>query len=794
MRQYVSESQNFYHLMECQKMTDHSVDAKLNVSPLTEKHSMVDQALVSQYGEDAECLKAGMILEALLKDTPESFEDYLMAVKFRMRKIEYVVPEKTGNTRLDIHLMEMANLEPVKLDEPNETWLWMWEHRKELGEMVDFSRDQLFTQMSAKTMAKTYLMFNKKIERIIERPQYMFIRVATTLNFPDLAKIKKCYDAMSTFEYIPASPTLFNAGTTISQMSSCFLIKVPDNMQSIAWTMYSITAISKANGATGISMGSIRTNSAINNSGVSKGTGQAMIIYDKITDYVDQGGQRAGASQFCQFIWHEDVMMHIGLTRKLGDVRKHIHRADTSVATYNLFWERVDQGGDWSLFCPTQVPGLDVAYGDEFRRLYLEAERTLTPRNVVKAQRILDMIAEVLIESGRPYVINIDAINEKTNMSNIGFISTLNLCQEIALPADKYRIPACNLSSTCLKSKVVNGSFDFVKLADVVRDQVYNLNAVIERNYYPLPEIEFANLESLPVGIGAQGFADVLAQMKLSFDSDEAKDLCLKISACTYFNALWASCEIAKVKGPYPRFAGSPFSKGILQFDQWNVKPLEPYHWGQEGDWDSLRADIIKYGVRNSQLTTAQPTASVSTLTDNGETWEPFYSNYFTRRTQNGTFSKLNPYLRNELIELDLWNDRVLTWIQYQEGSVQGLGKFVGRNLDLLEKRYRTTFEYSQKTILELASIRGPYIDSSQSLNIYMKNPNVKKVSECLKYSNRLGLKTLIYYLRTREARSAQKVMKINDQGSNDQGSNDQQTKTEELICSRDNSECVSCQ
>lgn len=734
-------------------------------------------------------------MAAFFKNTTTDIEQYLSLVKNQMRRYQYEDNPISGLSRLDSLMNGLSTLEPKKLDEPNDTWLWMWENRDKLKEFVVFERNNLFTELAAKTLKKSYLLKEGFNGEAIENPQFMFLRVASALHYPDIERIQQTYNDMSTLRYIPASPTLLNAGLTIPQMSSCFLIKLDDNMCSITWTMMCIALISKTNGATGISLGSLRTHSPIGNNGISKGTGQVAKIYDAITSYVDQGGRRKGATQMCQFIWHQDIQTHIGLTRKLGDERGHIHDADTSVATYNLFWKRVENNEPWSLFCPREVPGLDTLYGEAFEAAYIAAEQKGLARKVVNAVDLLTDIATVLIESGRPYVINIDSINLKSNMQNIGFISTLNLCQEIALPADNLRIPACNLSSTCLSTKVVNGKFDFQMLIEDVVAQTYNLNAVIERNYYALPQIEFANRESLPIGIGAQGFVDAVMKLDLLFDSEEARQLNKLIMACTYYNALKTSCEIAKVLGPYQRFKDSPFSKGILQFDMWGITPIEPHMWGQSGSWEDLRNDIMKYGLRNSQLTTAQPTASVSTITDNGETWEPFYSNYFTRSTQNGEFPKLNQYLKEDLEKLGLWNDKVFDWIQVNDGSIQGISSFIKttdesiiKRLQYLEKKHRTVFEYSQKVILEMAADRGPYTDASQSTNIYMKKATTPKIANCLAYANKLGLKTLVYYLRSQAARAPIKTIRV---------ANEFEVSAEPLVCMRTNSSaenCISCQ
>jgi ribonucleoside-diphosphate reductase alpha subunit len=708
-----------------------------------------------------------------------------------MRKHKYPVVPSTGNARLDVHLQAQANCNPVKTEEQNSTWLWMWEHRDALNNILVHQRDDFFDELGAKTMIDGYLLRVGFDKEIVERPQLLFLRVASALHHPNLSKVTKVYNEISTFVYMPASPTLFNAGLTFSQMSSCFLLKMQDNINSILWCMNAQGLISKANGAVGISYSSLRSGTSIGFNGVSNGVVQPELVSGKICEYINQGGHRDGASQNELAIWHIDIQRHIKLTEK-DDPVNSLEKANTSIGTYDLFWERVNSDSRWSLFSPDQVPGLDTAFGDEFNRIYLEAEQKGLAGKSVLARDLRDSIAETLIRTGRPYVINLDAINKKTNMGNIGFISTLNLCQEIALPADEMRIPSCNLSATCLRNYVKKNSFgvlhfDFQQLASSVRQQVENLNAVIERNYHPLPEIEFSNKESLPIGIGMMGLNDVLQQLGINFDSKEASELIEKISACTYYNALFASSEIAREVGPYPAFKSSKFSQGIFQFDQWNVIPLEPSTWGQEGSWDFLRQKVMRDGVRNSQLTTQQPTGTISSISGNSEMTEPLHANVYTKRTKAGDFVMINQYLEHELTELDLWSEEMFNWIFHQDGSIKGLSEiwksefdFIQDQLEIIEKKYRIMSEYSQRIIIDQAALRAPYIDGSQSMNINIVNPSVRLVSDALSYSQKKGLKTICYYLRSNKPISAIKVVP--------------KTRPVAKVCTRSDSDCKSCQ
>lgn len=725
--------------------------------------------------------KVGSDIFALkLKGAPKNVSEYLMLVKPLMCRYHYGKIKSTGNERLDQHLQARSNLLPIKETEPNETWIWMNENSVALNHILHHERDDLFEEMASRAFCKSYLLRQTFDGQIIERPQLLFLRVASAFHYPNLEKVVACYNEMSNLEYMPASPTLFNAGLTLSQMSSCFLIRLDDNIQSILWSTNAQGLISKANGAVGISYSSLRSQTKIGHQGVATGVIQPEHISDLTTNYVNQGGHREGASQNQLAVWHLDIVQHIRLNDREDPVNM-LKRAKTSVGTYDLFWKRVQNDENWSLFSPDQVRGIDRVYGDEFEQLYLEAERDGKAQGQIKARELLDIIAVSLIKTGLPYVINIDAINRKTNMSNIGFISTLNLCQEIALPADEIRIPACNLSAICLKDCIKDGEFDFVRLARVVRSQVENLNAVIERNYYPLPEIEFANKESKPIGIGMMGLSDLFQRLNILFDSNEASELVEKISACVYYNAIYQSSEIAKTQGSYSAFEGSNFSKGIFQFDHWNVQPLEPTQWGQNGSWDALRQKVKRDGIRNSQLTTQQPTSSISAIAMNSEMTEPFYSNIYTKRSQNGDCLLFNFELQKDLEALGLWSEEMFNWIFHQNGSVKGISEVFGdEKLEFIEKKYRTIHEYSQRVIIDHCALRAPYIDGSQSMNLNLIEPSVKSVSNALAYAQSKGLKTLCYYLRSVKHTNAIKII----------------PKTRPVIqqCSRDNPECLSCQ
>jgi len=718
-------------------------------------------------------LKAGKLqLEKYQKTVPKTVEEYLTLVKPLMRRISFAkfdINQNDPNYWQMVRQAMTASIDPIKLDEPNDTWLWMWENRKALDKIRNPRYNDILSFLNVATFEGSYLLHSTFKGRLIEDPSFLFLRVASALHRPNLKDVTRVYNDMSKLLYIQASPTLFNAGLTISQMSSCFLLFInTDSLLGIRWSFDCIAAISKTHGAVGISLSKLRSQTAIGVSGMSEGIGPVEKIINDIIVYVNQGGHRPGAAQITLAFEHLDILNHIVATRKIGDHDKLLSKADTCVAMRDIFFEREKNNESISLFCPSEVD-LTGLWGQDFTNAYLQAEKSGKTRKMVKAREMLEEIAISLIEGGRPYCINLDTANRKSNMRNVGIIKSFNLCQEIALPADDKRIPSCNLCSICLSTFVENGKFNWEELTRVAREQVKNLNQVIKRNFYALPEIEFSNFETAPIGIGFQGAYDAICKMDMLYDSPEADEWEAKVCACVYFNALTESVEAAKEFGRYKRFEGSAFSEGILQFDMWQdeakefgrpeIKIIQPAEWGQVGSWDELKEDIKLYGTANSQLTTSQPTAGVTLLTGQSEGWEPRYSNVFVRSTNAGDFLEVNRHLQDDLQELGLWHDDTITWLRYTNGSVQGLVNMVETDdqniidrLNFIEMKYKTVWEFSQKTILRKTVLRGPYIDASQSTNIYLKDATVGKVMNVLRLSNSLGLKTLIYYLRSREA------------------------------------------
>lgn len=784
-----------------------NTDVKYDISILSELASTPDVESLKKAGK--------IVLDKYKTTAPRTVEEYLIAVAHLMRKIKYSKISLDEDEQFYGQKARLAlknSVEPEKTKEQNATWKWMWENRHALNSILIHERDDLLTYQGVNAMISSYLLHDKYGGILVETPQFLFLRVASALHHPDLEAVKQSYFDRSAFNFIDASPTLLNAGLTIQQMSSCFLLTAyNDSLFAIRHIIDATMAISKTHGASGISLRHLRTHSPIGVSGLAQGTLPIERILDQLIQYVNQGGHRPGAAQVTQSFEHLDVLEHIEATRKIGNEDTRLKKLDTVIAFRDIFFERYKKNEDITLFCPSEVD-LTHLYGEEFTNAYIEAEKSGKGRKRLPARKLLEEVAISLLESGRPYCINIDTINIKSNMKNVGTIESLNLCQEIALPADEKRIPSCNLASICLLNYVTETGFDWQKLARVSREVVKNLNQVIARNYYALPEIEFANIETAPIGIGFQGAFDALCKMDVAYETDEATRWEAMVCACVLYNGLLESIETAKTRGPYSRFEDSPISKGIFQHDMWQeeakrlglppIEVIEPTAWGQEGSWDQLRQDIMKYGVFNSQITTSQPTAGVTQITCQSESWEPRYSNIYMRETKAGIFLETNPILQERLNKLGLWHNDTIVWIRSNGGSVQGLSQHVDADPETLkqvkriEEVFKTVFEVKQKSVLDKAAARGPYIDASQSTNIYLQTPSVKKVMNVIEYANDKRLKTLIYYLRTKAASKAtQWVLEASSQKikPNFIARTVSSSSDEGLVCTRQ-AGCLSCQ
>ena len=609
-------------------------------------------------------------------------------------------------------------------------------------------RDYLFGYFGIKTLQKGYLNTN-------ETPQYLFMRVSIGIHGTDYKRARETYDLMSQKYFTHATPTLFNAGTLRPQMSSCFLVAMKDDsIEGIYETLKECAHISKWSGGIGIHCSNIRANGTPikGTNGVADGIVPMLRVFNNTARYVNQGGgKRKGSFAIYLEPWHADIMEFLELRLNQGDEEMRCRDLFTAMWIPDLFMEKVEKSEDWHLMCPHECPGLPDVYGEEFNELYRMYVAQGRFKKVVKARTIWDAILKSQIETGTPYMCYKDSVNKKSNQKNIGVVKSSNLCTEIVEVSGPDETAVCNLASLCLPTFVKDSSdgtgleFDFTKLAEVTRTVTRNLNRVIDRNYYPTEAGRKSNMRHRPIGIGVQGLADVFMMLGLAFDEPKARDLNREIFEVIYFGALEESCVLAEEEGPYETFIGSPAHEGKLQFDL----------WGQtRHDFDDLKQRIAKWGLRNSLLVAPMPTASTAQIMGNNEAFEPYTTNIYLRRTLAGEFVMINKHLVRDLQKIDKWNPQIKNEIIRAGGSISQID---GIPLEL-KHIYRTVWEIPQKSILDMAADRGAYIDQSQSLNIFMENPSVAKLSSMHFYGWKKGLKTGMYYLRTRAKAKPQQV------------------------------------
>jgi len=617
-----------------------------------------------------------------------------------------------------------------------------------LDSTIIYDRDFSYDYFGFKTLEKSYLM--KLDGQIVERPQHMLMRVAIGIHKEDIDAAIETYNLLSEKWFTHATPTLFNAGTPKPQMSSCFLLTMKDDsIDGIYDTLKQTAKISQSAGGIGLSIHNIRaTGSYIKGTnGVSNGIVPMLRNFDMTARYVDQGGgKRKGSFAIYLEPWHADVFDFLELKKNTG--KEELRARDLFYALWipDLFMQRVKENGEWTLMCPNECPGLADCYGEAFEKLYTKYETEGKGRRTVKAQDLWFEILESQIETGTPYMLYKDAANKKSNQKNLGTIKSSNLCTEIVEYTSPDEVAVCNLASIALSMYVTeDGLFDHQKLYDITCVITKNLNKVIDVNYYPVPEAEKSNMRHRPIGIGVQGLADIFILMRMPFDSPEAKQLNSEIFETIYFAAMSASKDLAKKDGAYETFKGSPVSKGIFQFDMWNVNPSD--RW----DWTKLKQEVKKHGVRNSLLLAPMPTASTSQILGNNECFEPYTSNIYTRRVLSGEFIVVNKHLMKDLIELNLWNESLKNRIMLANGSIQNIPEIP----DNIKALYKTVWEISQKAIIDMSADRGAYICQSQSLNIHLQEPNFGKMTSMHFYAWEKGLKTGMYYLRTKAAADA---------------------------------------
>ncbi len=674
---------------------------------------------------DYALLASRIAVSNLHKNTKKSFSD-------TMRDLYEYIDPKTGQ---NAGLLADDVFEIIRNNAPL------------LDSTIIYDRDFNFDYFGFKTLERSYLL--KINGKVAERPQHLFMRVSVGIHKGDLEQVVRTYNMMSEGWFTHATPTLFNAGTPKPQMSSCFLLQMKDDsIAGIYDTLKQCALISQSAGGIGLSMHNIRAKGSYikGTNGTSNGIVPMLKVFNDTARYVDQGGgKRKGSFAIYLEPWHADVYDFLDLKKNHGKEEARARDLFYALWIPDLFMQRVKDNGEWTLMCPNECPGLSDCWGEEFEKLYTRYEQEGKGRQTIKAQDLWFKILESQIETGTPYMLYKDAANRKSNQQNLGTIKSSNLCTEIIEYTSADEIAVCNLGSIALPKFVKDGDFDHNRLFDVAYQLTINLNKIIDGNYYPVPETRKSNMRHRPIGIGVQGLADAFIMMRFPFDSPEAKQMNIEVFETIYYASATASKDLAKRDGAYETFAGSPASKGILQYDMWDVQPTS--RW----EWDVLKEEIKQYGMRNSLLLAPMPTASTAQILGNNECFEPYTSNIYTRRVLAGEYIIVNKHLLKDLVNLGLWNEDLKNKLIAANGSVQALNE-VPENLKAL---YKTSWEISQKAIIEMAADRGAFICQSQSLNVFMENPNFGKLTSMHFYAWERGLKTGMYYLRTKAATDA---------------------------------------
>lgn len=674
--------------------------------------------------------------------------DYaLLASRIAISNLHKITKKSFSETMKDLYLFVDPKTQqhaPLIADDVYEI---IRDNATELDSTIIYDRDFGYDYFGFKTLEKSYLL--KINGQVAERPQHMLMRVAVGIHKNDIAQAIKTYELMSERWFTHATPTLFNAGTPKPQMSSCFLLTMKDDsIEGIYDTLKQCAKISQSAGGIGLSIHNVRaTGSYIRGTnGTSNGIVPMLRVFNDTARYVDQGGgKRKGSFAIYLEPWHADVFDFLNLKKNHG--KEEVRARDLFYAMWvpDLFMKRVEEEGDWSLFCPNEAPGLAESWGEQFEALYEQYEAEGRQRKTVKAREVWAAILEAQIETGTPYMLYKDAANRKSNQQNLGTIKSSNLCTEIIEYTDENEVAVCNLASIALPRFINEGKFDHQKLFEVTYQITLNLNKIIDNNFYPVPEAERSNLRHRPIGIGVQGLADAFIMLRYPFESEEAQKLNSEIFETIYYASMTASKDLAKVEGHYETYPGSPVSKGIFQYDMWNVTPSN--RW----EWDVLKEEVAKYGVRNSLLLAPMPTASTSQILGNNECFEPYTSNIYLRRVLSGEFPIVNKHLLRDLVDLGIWNEGLKNKIIRANGSIQDIEEIPAN----IKELYKTVWEIKQRTIIDMAADRGAYICQSQSLNIFMESPNMAKITSMHFYAWKRGLKTGMYYLRTKAAADA---------------------------------------
>jgi len=641
----------------------------------------------------------------------------------------------------------------------DEVYEFVMENKEVIDGAIDMNRDMDFDYFGFKTLERSYLL--KIGNRIVERPQYMYMRVAVGICKGDVEMALRIYDDLSQHFYTHATPTLFNAGTRRAQMSSCFLIgNKGDDIDGLFDTIKDVAKISKWAGGIGLHVHDVRAKGSYikGTGGESDGLIPMMKTYNEVARWINQGGKRKGSFAIYLEPWHSDVFDFIDLRKNHGKEEMRARDLFLAMWTPDLFMKRVEEDGDWSLFSPDEAPGLSDAYDSPedkaFTRLYEQYEQDGKARKVVKARKLMDAILTAQIETGTPYMLYKDPANYKSNQKNLGTIKSSNLCTEIIEYSSPTEQAVCNLASIALPKYIIDGEFNHQLLYEYTYQVVKNLNNVIDLNFYPTEETKHSNFRHRPVGLGIQGLADVFCMLGLPFESEDADKLQTEIFETIYFAALTSSKDLSKTFGPYESIVGSPIEKGIFQYQVWDKTDKDlSGRW----DWKSLRKEVVNYGVRNSLLVAPMPTASTAQILGNNEAFEPFTTNLYLRRTLGGEFVVINKHLVNDLLKIGMWSDSIKNKLIFENGSVQNIPEIPTE----LKEIYKTVWEMSQKRILQMAANRSVFIDQSQSLNLFIDNVTKPKLLAAHIYGWKLGLKTGMYYLRTRAAVDAIKTLGI---------------------------------
>ncbi len=726
-------------------------------------------ASMSPKHPDYSILASRIAISSLHKETEKHFSDTIEKLH---KYIEPKTNEPAGLISDEVHKIIMEN-------------------KDQLNGAIINDRDFSFDYFGFKTLEKSYLL--KINGKVAERPQHLLMRVSVGIWKENIAEAIKTYDLLSQKYMIHATPTLFNSGTVKPQMSSCFLLAMKeDSIRGIYDTLADVAAISQNAGGIGLHIHNIRaTGSYIKGTnGTSNGLLPMLQVYNATARYVDQGGGKRKGS-FAMYLepWHADVLTLLEIRKNHGKEELRARDLFTALWIPDLFMERIEKDADWSLMCPNECKGLSDVVGEEFKTLYEKYEQEGKFKKVIKARELLAKIEESQIETGAPYMLYKDACNLKSNQKNLGTIKSSNLCTEIIEYSSKDEQAVCNLASIALpmyiespykrKPKKIDKSkltFNFEKLFEVTYQATKNLNKVIDENFYPTEETKRSNMRHRPIGLGVQGLADVYAMMGIAFESEEAKKLNKEIFETIYFASMTASKDLAKEQGTYETYEGSPLSKGIFQFDMWTDRKVEtiklpdgsskwdiieetPVVHSGRWNWDELKEEVKKHGVRNSLLVAPMPTASTSQILGNNECFEPYTSNIYTRRVLSGEFVIINKHLVNDLIELGIWNENLKDRIILNNGSVQGISEIPTD----IQEIYKTVWEIKQKNLIDMSADRGVYICQSQSFNIHIQDVNFAKLTNVHLYGWKKGLKTGMYYLRTKAAMGANKGLGIDE-------------------------------